>query len=87
MQLFTVVTQSLIFQKNTLMTKKELRIKYKEERKKLKPIEIENLSLQIANQILKLPIWHYNNYHIFLPIEKRHEIHTENIIHILLGRD
>ena len=84
---YIVVTQSLIFQKNTWMTKNELRKKYKEERKKLTKTDIENLSLQIANQILKLPIWEYNNYHIFLPIEKQNEIDTENIIHILLGRD
>ena len=77
----------LIFQKNIIMYKKELRIKYKQERKKLTSNEIDNLSIQIANQTLNIPIWDYTNFHIFLPIEKHNEINTEYIIHILLGRD
>ncbi len=47
------------------MTKKELRKKYKELRNDLSFDVIEDLSLQIANQALKLPIWNFENYHVF----------------------
>ena len=32
--------------------------------------EVEALSLTIANNVLGLEIWDYDNYHIFFPIEK-----------------
>lgn len=69
------------------MTKKELRIKYTNLRQQLTEIEIENKSLAIANQLLKLPIWQKNWYHIFLPIMEKKEINTEYILHILRGKD
>lgn len=69
------------------MTKLELRQKYKALRQKLSENEIENQSLAIANQLLKLDIWQHSFYHIFLPIEAQKEVNTEYILNILAGKD
>ncbi|WP_299435307.1 5-formyltetrahydrofolate cyclo-ligase [uncultured Aquimarina sp.] len=69
------------------MDKKELRIKYKEMRSQLGEQEIDDLSMDIANNLLKLPIWEQSFYHIFLSIQKHKEINTEFILHILQGKD
>lgn len=69
------------------MTKKELRKKYKELRNDLSFDVIEDLSLQIANNALKLPIWNFENYHIFLSIHEHKEVKTDYLLHILNGKD
>ena len=69
------------------MLKNNLRIKYLKLRSLLAPNDITEKSLLISNAVLKLPIWDFQNYHIFLPIEKKSEIDTEAIISILLGLD
>ncbi len=76
-----------ILQKNWWMNKKELRAKYKTLRIGLSKEKIDSLSMDIANQSLKLPIWENSYYHIFLPIQKQKEINTEFILHILQGKD
>ena len=47
----------------------------------------EEASLTIANQLLKLNIWDYSFFHIFLSIEKLGEINTDYILSILNGKD
>lgn len=69
------------------MEKKELRKIYKEKRAQLSPKEKEEMSLAIANQLIQMPIWNYTYYHLFLPIERHHEIDTEFILHLLAGKD
>jgi 5-formyltetrahydrofolate cyclo-ligase len=69
------------------MLKKELRQKYKVLRQNLTTNDIENLSLAIANEILKLPIWEKTYFHIFLPITEHKEVDTEYILHVLSGKD
>lgn len=69
------------------MKKADLRNKYKQLRQKLTTNQIDNLSLNIANQILNLPIWDFKFYHIFLTIETQKEIQTEFVLNILLGKD
>lgn len=69
------------------MTKYELRKKYKTLRNDLSLIQIDDLSIAIANQLLKLPIWHYSFYHIFLAIEEQKEVNTDYILNILSGKD
>lgn len=69
------------------MDKKELRKKYKELRSNLSFDEIEEKSLKIANQLLKLDIWNKTYYHLFLPIEEQKEVNTEYILQILAGKD
>ncbi len=69
------------------MDKAQLRAAYKKRREQLSSETIEELSLQIANQALKLPIWEGTYYHLFLPIESQKEVNTEYIMHILQGKD
>jgi 5-formyltetrahydrofolate cyclo-ligase len=69
------------------MLKKELRQKYKALRKQLSENELEEMSLAVANKLLKLPIWEKSYFHIFLPITDHHEVNTEFILHLLSGKD
>lgn len=69
------------------MTKLELRKKYKTLRNGLSANQIDELSLAIANQLLKLPIWDVSFYHIFLSIEEQKEVNTDYILNILSGKD
>lgn len=69
------------------MTKSELRNIYKQKRAYLTDELRDSYSLQIANHLLKLPIWDKKVYHTFLPIEKFNEINTEYILNILFGKD
>lgn len=70
-----------------MATKKDLRIKYKILRENLSEEIIEEMSLQIANQVLKLPIWEKTYYHIFLSISDKKEVNTDYLMHILQGKD
>jgi len=67
--------------------KNKLRNKYQELRTGFSTKEIETRSIEIANNLLKLPIWDYNFYHLFLTISEKKEIDTEPILHILQGKD
>ncbi len=69
------------------LSKKDLRKKYKELRDQLGADEINDLSMDIANNLLKLSIWEKSFYHNFLSIQSQKEINTEFILHILLGKD
>jgi len=69
------------------MDKKSLRQKAKAERQKLTQEEIEEKSLAIANQLLRMDIWNHLYYHLFLTIEEQKEINTEYILQILAGKD
>jgi 5-formyltetrahydrofolate cyclo-ligase len=69
------------------MLKKTLRTKYKALRSQLSELDMEEKSLAIANEILKLPIWEKTYFHIFLPITEHKEIDTEFILHLLAGKD
>lgn len=67
--------------------KTTLRKKYKEKRLELTSEEIEEMSLAIANSVLKLAIWDKTYFHLFLPIEEHKEINTEYLLHLLSGKD
>lgn len=69
------------------MLKSELRKKYRLLREKLSAQEIEDLSLAIANQLVKLPIWDFRYFHVFMPIAEKKEVDTEFILHVLAGKD
>ncbi|NRD19073.1 5-formyltetrahydrofolate cyclo-ligase [Winogradskyella eckloniae] len=69
------------------MTKQELRTKYKTLRQALNDNQIDDNSMAIANQLLRLDIWHKSFYHIFLTIEEQKEINTDFILNILSGKD
>jgi 5-formyltetrahydrofolate cyclo-ligase len=69
------------------VTKKELRLKYKTLRLELSAKQRDDSSLAIANQLLKLNIWDFRFYHIFLTIEDLKEVNTDFILNILSGKD
>ena len=69
------------------MTKKEARIKYKNLRQELTIEERDEKSCAIANELLKLPIWDKQYFHVFLSIQEHFEVDTEYILHILAGKD
>ena len=69
------------------MLKPELRKKYKKLRNALDTSGVDDLSMAVANKLLKLPIWDFSFYHIFLSIEEQKEINTDYILNILSGKD
>jgi len=69
------------------MLKATLRKQYKTKRNNLTVQEIDDFSLQIANQLLQLSIWDKTYYHLFLSIEEQKEVQTEYILHILHAKD
>ncbi|MGB0366917.1 MAG: 5-formyltetrahydrofolate cyclo-ligase [Flavobacteriaceae bacterium] len=69
------------------MDKNSLRADYKKQREALTPEEVTNKSLQIANQLLSLPLWEKTYFHLFLSSTKHKEVDTENIITLLQGKD
>ncbi|MGB3151439.1 MAG: 5-formyltetrahydrofolate cyclo-ligase [Maribacter sp.] len=69
------------------MLKKDLRIKYTNLRNSLAAPLLESQSISIANAILKIPMWEFEFYHLFLPIKGKKEINSINILSILQGKD
>ncbi|WP_298478866.1 5-formyltetrahydrofolate cyclo-ligase [uncultured Maribacter sp.] len=69
------------------MLKRDLRKLFIEKRASISLQSLLNSSLTLSNKLLKLPIWDFNNYHIYLPIEKKKEIDTSFILSILQGKD
>jgi 5-formyltetrahydrofolate cyclo-ligase len=69
------------------MNKAQIRTHYKALRKELSEEQIEDFSLKIANQLLLLPIWNHEFYHIFLSITEHKEVNTDYILNILSGKD
>jgi 5-formyltetrahydrofolate cyclo-ligase len=70
-----------------MQEKVALRKKYRELRAQLSASEIDNKSLEIANQLLKLKIWDKKYYHLYFSIKRLFEIQTEYIFQILMGKD
>ncbi len=69
------------------MIKSELRKKYKMLRNELLDTQVDDLSMSIANRVLKLPVWERMFYHLFLSIEEQKEVNTDYILNILSGKD
>lgn len=69
------------------MTKSELRKKYKTLRLALNEESIEKWSLNIANRLLRLPVWDKQYYHLFLTITKQKEPDTRMLLTLLQGKD
>ncbi len=69
------------------MTKKGLRLSFRNKRGLLTFPLIEGYSIDIANRALELPIWNFLHFHIFLPIEKNKEVSTLPLLSILQGKD
>ncbi len=69
------------------MTKKELRLSFRNKRSLLTFPLIESYSTEIANSALNLPIWEFSYFHLFLSIEKNKEVATLPLLSILQGKD
>lgn len=70
-----------------MKAKKDLRKQYKDLRSSSTLKERDEMSLEIANQALSLPIWDHDYYHIFLPIARLGEVDTQYLLSILSGKD
>ena len=69
------------------MTKAELRKKYKALRNNLSVNDVEDLSIKITNQLLKLNVWEHSFYHTFLTIKEQKEVNTIYLLSVLSGKD
>lgn len=69
------------------MIKKQLRAAYIQKREALTNDQLEDKSIAIANQTLKLPIWEAEMFSIFLSIQEKKEVNTDYLLHILQGKD
>lgn len=69
------------------MQKEQLRRHYKKQRSLLSSNQIEEYSIKVANRLIKMPIWQFSFYHLFLSITKNRELNTEPILSTLQGRD
>lgn len=69
------------------MNKADIRKKYKSLRQNLSQDAIDEMSLNIANMLLQVPVWDKTYFHVFLPISEQREVNTEFILHILSGKD
>ena len=67
--------------------KKTIRAQVMARRKALTELQQEQMSLAIANQLLRCDIWQGSYYHLFLTIAKKGEVDTHPILDILFGRD
>ena len=70
-----------------MKNKAALRNYYSDLRSKLSTDELQERSLAIANNVLKLDIWGHTYFHLFLTIEQKKEVDTQFLLHILQGRD
>lgn len=68
------------------MNKKALRALYRQKRATIPPEQQAQLSQQIAEQTLQLPIWDKQFFHSFLSIPSFGEVDTEPLIRLLQER-
>ncbi|MCG2460125.1 5-formyltetrahydrofolate cyclo-ligase [Flavobacteriaceae bacterium F89] len=69
------------------MLKKALRSEYMARRQGISPEALSNYSIRIVNNLLELPIWSFDYYHLFLTIVEKREVDTHVILSILQGKD
>ena len=70
-----------------MKTKNQLRYLYQNKRDNLSVNEIQDLSILISNKCLEFPIWHLENFHIFLSILIKKEIDTSPLLSLIMGKD
>jgi len=76
-----------ILSPQALMFKKTIRLDYYTFRNKLTPDTIVDGSIAIANNVLPLPIWSKDYYHLFLSIPEKKEVDTQFLLSVLQGKD
>ena len=70
-----------------MKSKNQLRNLYQNKRENFSINEIEDLSILISNKCLEIPIWHLENFHIFLSILIKKEIDTSPLLSVIMGKD
>ena len=70
-----------------MKSKNQLRNLYQNKRENFSINEIEDLSILISNKCLEIPIWHLENFHIFLSILIKKEIDTSHLLSVIMGKD
>ena len=69
------------------MNKNELRKFFRLKRKQYTPHQLHEQGIAVANHLLRLPIWFKETFHLFMSIERLHEMDTQPILQLLMGRD
>lgn len=69
------------------MLKSELREIYRKKRAALGAESHAQNSLSIANQVLKLPLWNFSYFHLFLNEPPSSEVETSTLLTLLQGQD
>ena len=69
------------------MLKSELREIYRQKRAALRPQDIAEKSMSIANHALELDVWQLSYFHLFLNQEDSTEVDTTPLLTLLQGRD
>ena len=68
-------------------SKAAARTYFLEQRNSLNAAQIEQWSLDIANQVTSLPLWKSDIFHLFLSIPQKNEVDTEPLLTLLQGKD
>ena len=69
-----------------MLSKIEAREKYKNLRKQLQESEILDMSVKIANNLLKFNVWELKTFHLFMSIDENKEVDTKPIFDLLIGK-
>ena len=69
-----------------MLSKIEAREKYKNLRKQLQESEILDMSVKIANNLLKFNVWGLKTFHLFMTIDENKEVDTKPIFDLLIGK-
>ena len=69
-----------------MLSKIEAREKYRNLRKQLPESELLDMSLEIANNLLKFNIWELKTFHLFMTIDENREVDTKPIFDLLIGK-
>ena len=69
-----------------MLSKIEAREKYKNLRKQLQESEILDMSVEIANNLLKFNVWELKTFHLFMTIDENKEVDTKPIFDLLIGK-
>ena len=70
-----------------MLRKIEAREKYRNLRKQLPESERLDMSVEIANNLLKFNIWELKTFHLFMTIVENKEVDTKPIFDLLIGKE
>ncbi len=70
-----------------MLSKIKAREKYRNLRKQLPESERLDMSVEIANNLLKFNIWELKTFHLFMTIVENKEVDTKPIFDLLIGKE